>query len=159
MPPAAAGGISRRKLAWAGMALAAIILLAVNLIASSALRDARLDLTKEGIYMISEGTRKTLRAIDEPVDIRVYFSKKLGEASPSYGKMFERVRTCSNSTAGLRAARCSSTFLDPEPFSEPRTAPSRAQGHSPQSGRRDGLFRHRRHQFHRYQSNLPFLTH
>ena len=61
---AAAGRINRHTLAWGGMALAAIILLAVNLIASSALRDARLDLTKDRLFTISDGTRKALRSID-----------------------------------------------------------------------------------------------
>lgn len=115
---AAAGGISRRKLAWGGLALGAVILLAVNLIASSALRDARLDLTKEHLYTISEGTRKTLRAIDEPVDIRVYFSKKLGEAAPSYAKMFERVRTLLEQYSGIARGKLQVAFLDPEPFSD-----------------------------------------
>ena len=115
---AAAGGISRRKLAWGGLALGAIILLAVNLIASSALRDARIDLTKERLYTISEGTRKTLRAIDEPVDIRVYFSKKLGEAAPSYAKMFERVRTLLEQYSGIARGKLQISYLDPEPFSD-----------------------------------------
>jgi ABC-type uncharacterized transport system involved in gliding motility auxiliary subunit len=115
---AAAGGISRRKLAWGALALGAVILLAVNLIASSALRDARLDLTKEHLYTISDGTRKTLRAIDEPVDIRVYFSKKLGEAAPSYAKMFERVRTLLEQYSGIARGKLQVTFLDPEPFSD-----------------------------------------
>jgi ABC-type uncharacterized transport system involved in gliding motility auxiliary subunit len=113
-----AGRINRRTLAWASIALAAIILLAVNLIATSALRDARVDLTKEGIYTISEGTRKALRSIDEPIDVRVYFSKKLGEAAPSYGKMFERVRTLLEQYRGIARGKMQLTFLDPEPFSD-----------------------------------------
>ena len=115
---AAAGRINRRTLAWGSLALGAIILLSANLIASSALRDARIDLTKDRLYTISEGTRKTLRAIDEPVDIRVYFSKKLGEAAPSYAKMFERVRTLLEQYSGIARGKLQVTFLDPEPFSD-----------------------------------------
>ena len=115
---AAAGRINRHHLAWGGLALGAIILLAVNLIASSALRDARLDLTKERLYTISEGTRKALRSIDEPIDVRVYFSKKLGEAAPSYAKMFERVRTLLEQYRGIARGKLQITFLDPEPFSD-----------------------------------------
>lgn len=115
---AALGGISRRTLAWGGLALGAVILLAVNLIASSALRDARLDLTKDRLYTISEGTRKALRSIDEPVDIRVYFSKKLGEAAPSYAKMFERVRTLLDQYSAIAGGKLQVSFLDPEPFSD-----------------------------------------
>jgi ABC-type uncharacterized transport system involved in gliding motility auxiliary subunit len=115
---AAAGGISRRTLAWAGLVLGAVVLLSVNLIASSALRNAKVDLTKEGLYTISEGTGKALRAIDEPIDIRVYFSKKLGEAAPSYGKMFERVRTLLDQYSDIAGGKLKVSYLDPEPFSD-----------------------------------------
>ena len=58
----AAGGISRRTLAWGSLALGAIILLAVNLIASSALRDARIDLALSRIRAaLSEEDRVALR--------------------------------------------------------------------------------------------------
>jgi ABC-type uncharacterized transport system involved in gliding motility auxiliary subunit len=113
-----AGRINRRTLAWSSLALGAIILLAVNLIASSALREARLDLTKDRLFTISEGTRKALRAIDEPIDIRVYFSKKLGEAAPSYGKSFERVRTLLEQYRDIARGKLRVSFLDPEPFSD-----------------------------------------
>ena len=110
--------INRRHLAWAAIALGAIILLAVNLIASSALRDARIDLTKDHLFTISEGTRKALRAIDEPIDVKVYFSKKLGDAAPSYAKSFERVRTMLDQYRGISRGKLQIAFLDPEPFSD-----------------------------------------
>ena len=143
---AAAGGISRRTLAWGGLALGAVILLAVNLIASSALRDARIDLTKERLYTISEGTRKALRAIDEPIDIRVYFSKKLGEAAPSYAKSFERVRTLLEQYRDICARQAAGHLPRSRAVLRRRGSRRRRrpQGHSPQPGRRDGLFRHRR---------------
>jgi ABC-type uncharacterized transport system involved in gliding motility auxiliary subunit len=110
--------INRRHLAWGAIALGAIILLAVNLIASSALRDARVDLTKDRLFTISDGTRKALRAIDEPIDVKVYFSKKLGEAAPSYAKSFERVRTMLDQYRGISRNKLQVSFLDPEPFSD-----------------------------------------
>ena len=110
--------VNRRHLAWGGVALGAVILLAVNLIASSALRDARFDLTKDHLYTISDGTRRALRAIDEPIDIRVYYSKKLGEAAPIYAKSFERVRTMLEQYRSISRGKLQITFLDPEPFSD-----------------------------------------
>jgi ABC-type uncharacterized transport system involved in gliding motility auxiliary subunit len=114
----AARGFNRRTLAWGGVALAAIMLLSVNLIASSALREARFDLTKERLFTISEGTRKALRAIDEPIDVRVYFSRKLGEVAPSYAKSFERVRTMLEQYREIARGKLQVTYLDPEPFSD-----------------------------------------
>ena len=114
----AAGGINRRTLAWGGVVLAAITLLSVNLIASSALRDAKFDLTKEGLFTISEGTRKALRTIDETIDVRVYFSKKLGEMAPNYGKSFERVRSMLGQYGDISRGKLRVTYFDPEPFSD-----------------------------------------
>src|SRR5262245_7066958 len=115
---AAAGGINRRALAWGGVVLAAVTLLAVNLIASTAFRNAKFDLTKERLFTISEGTRNALRSIDEPVDVRVYFSKKLGELAPNYAKSFERVRTMLDRYSDISRGKVHVTYLDPEPFSD-----------------------------------------
>jgi ABC-type uncharacterized transport system involved in gliding motility auxiliary subunit len=114
----AAGKVNRRALAWGGVILAAVTLLSVNLIASTALRDARFDLTTEGLFTISEGTRKALRAIDEPIDVRVYFSKELGKLAPNYAKSFERVRTMLDQYSEISRGKLRVTYYDPEPFSD-----------------------------------------
>ena len=120
----------------------------------------RLDLTQQRLFTISEGTRNTLRAIDEPIDVRVYFSKKLGEAAPTYAKISSGCARCSSSTATSPRGKLQVTFLDPEPFSdaEDRAVAAGLQGHAPQPGRRDGLLRPRRHQLHRHRGQ-PSLLH
>jgi ABC-type uncharacterized transport system involved in gliding motility auxiliary subunit len=115
---AAAGMFSRRTLAWAGVALAAVTLLSVNLVSTSALRSAKVDLTKEKLFTISEGTRGALRSIDETMDVRVYFSKKLGELAPNYAKAFERVKTMLDRYRDISRGKLSVTYYDPEPFSD-----------------------------------------
>jgi len=115
---AVAARINRRTLTLGAVVLAAVTLLSVNLIASNALRDARFDLTKERLFTISEGTRKALRAIDEPIDVRVYFSKKLGEVAPTYAKSFERVRTMLDQYAEIARGKLRLSYFDPEPFSD-----------------------------------------
>jgi ABC-type uncharacterized transport system involved in gliding motility auxiliary subunit len=115
---AAAAKLDRRHIAWGGLALAGVTFLSVNLIAANALRPVRADLTKEALYTISDGTRKALKSIDEPIDIRVYFSKKLGEAAPAYAKNFERVRTLLDQYRSISGNKLNVTYLDPEPFSD-----------------------------------------
>src|SRR5262245_64634626 len=87
------GHLSRHSLAWIGLALGAVILLSVNLFAATAFRSVKADLTQQRLFTISDGTRAVLRNIDEPISIRLYFSKRLGEAAPSYARYFERVRS------------------------------------------------------------------
>ena len=50
--------------------------------------------------------------------MRVYFSKKLGEAAPTYAKNFERVRTLLEQYRDIARGKLQVTFLDPEPFSD-----------------------------------------
>jgi len=113
-----AARVDRHTLAWAGLVLAGVLLLAVNLIGGTALRSMKLDLTKDGLYTISDGTRKALSAIDEPIDVRVYFSRRLGEAAPAYGKNFERVRTLLEQYRALAGGKLRVAYFDPEPFSD-----------------------------------------
>ncbi|HKD58444.1 MAG TPA: Gldg family protein, partial [Hyphomicrobiaceae bacterium] len=84
--------LPRHTLAWTSVGLAFILLLSVNLFASSALRNAKADLTQQRLFTISSGTRSMLRSIDEPISLKLYFSKRLGEAAPVYARYFERVR-------------------------------------------------------------------
>lgn len=113
-----AAGLPRHTLAWTGLGLAAIVFLSVNLIGATALRSVKADFTKEGLYTISEGTRKALSTIDEPIDVRVYFSQKLGEAAPSFAKNFERVRTLLEQYRSMSGNKLQVSYIDPEPFSD-----------------------------------------
>ena len=93
-------------------------MLAVNVIGSTGLRCLRADLTKEGLFTISDGTRKALRAIEEPITARLYFSKGLGDAAPTYQKYFERVRALLEQYRDISGGRFQLQIIDPEPFSD-----------------------------------------
>jgi uncharacterized protein (TIGR03382 family) len=113
-----ASGLDRRTLAWGSLAMAAVTMLAVNVIGSTGLRHLRADLTKEGLFTISDGTRKVLRAIEEPITARLYFSKPLGDAAPAYLKYFDRVRALLEQYRDISGGRFQLSVIDPEPFSD-----------------------------------------
>ena len=106
------------RLGLAGLAVGAVLFLAVNLFADVALRGHQLDLTESRLYTVSEGTKRTLAAIDEPISLRLYFSRNLGEAAPRYAAYYARVRELLQRYAGLAAGRITLQLLDPEPFSD-----------------------------------------
>jgi ABC-type uncharacterized transport system involved in gliding motility auxiliary subunit len=111
-------GLPRHTLAWASLGLGLIILLSVNLIGASGLRNVKADLTQQRLFTMSEGTRAMLRAIDEPVSVRLYFSKKLGEAAPTYARYFERVRALLEQYRDSARGKLDLAVFDPEPFSD-----------------------------------------
>lgn len=110
--------LPRHTLAWSSIGLALILLLSVNLFAASSLRNAKADLTQQRLFTISSGTRSVVRAIDEPISVRLYFSKRLAEAAPVYGRYFERVRALLAQYSDISGGRLELTVFDPEPFSD-----------------------------------------
>ena len=110
--------LPRHTLAWTSVGLAFILLLSVNLFASSALRNAKADLTQQRLFTISSGTRSMLRSIDEPISLKLYFSKRLGEAAPVYARYFERVRALLQQYADIAGGGLDVAVFDPEPFSD-----------------------------------------
>ncbi len=113
----AAARFDRKTLAWGGLALAAVMLLAVNLLFSTAFRDAKVDLTQDGLFTISDGTRKSLTGIEEPINLRVYYSNKLGEAAPGFQRSFERLKNLLESYSDISGGQLRVSYFDPEPFS------------------------------------------
>jgi gliding motility-associatede transport system auxiliary component len=109
--------LNRGTLAWGGLALAAVILLSINLISSISLRGVQDDMTQDKLFTISDGTREILRGIEEPIKVQVYFSKGIGEASPTYARYFERVKSLLDSFRDISGGKLQVAYLDPEPFS------------------------------------------
>ena len=65
--------LSRRAYALAAIALGVVLFVAVNIVSNTWLGAARLDLTSNGLYSVSPGTRSTLGKLEEPVTLRFYF--------------------------------------------------------------------------------------
>ena len=113
-----ANNMSRRTLTWIGIALGGLILLSANVIASSVFKNASADLTASSLYTISDGTRRVLTKIEEPIDVKVYFSDRLGEVSANHKRYFERVRALFERYQNMSNNRLRVSFINPEPFSD-----------------------------------------
>jgi ABC-type uncharacterized transport system involved in gliding motility auxiliary subunit len=113
-----AARLDRKTLAWGALVLAALLTLSANLIFSAIAKNAKADLTAERLYTISEGTRRVLKRIDEPISVRLYYTRKLGEVAPLFGKYFERVKALLEQYRDLSAGMVQLTVLEPEPFSD-----------------------------------------
>jgi ABC-type uncharacterized transport system involved in gliding motility auxiliary subunit len=108
----------RSKLAVGGLALAVVLFFAVNVFSNATFQASRLDLTEGKLFTLSQGTRKVLADIDEPVTIRLYYTKLLGERSPRHATYFERVRELLNRYADLSQGKVLVEVIHPEPFSD-----------------------------------------
>lgn len=113
-----ASRLSPSRLAWGGLALAAVTLLSVNLIASEMLGGWKADLTEDRLYTISPGSVAVLNAIEEPIKTQLYFSTKLGQRAPSLARYFDRVRTMLEEFQRISGGKLELEVVDPEPFSD-----------------------------------------
>ncbi|HEX3861248.1 MAG TPA: Gldg family protein [Stellaceae bacterium] len=108
---------TRRTRSLIALVCIALMLVAVNVIAGRFLT-ARLDLTAERLYTLSNGTLQTLAHIDEPITLRLYYSAKLGESVPSFGTYAQRVREMLDQYVAASHGKVRLETFDPLPFSD-----------------------------------------
>ena len=57
---------------WLALTIAAFV--AVNVLSGALFRNARVDLTAEGLYTLSDSTQHVLDNLAEPISLRLFFS-------------------------------------------------------------------------------------
>ena len=105
------------RLAIAGLTLLLVLFLAINVLSSGWLTSARLDLTKDKLYTLSESTIKLLKDVKEPVTFRLYLSGGLAQAVPHLGIYANRVRDLLLEYQSVSNGKVKLEVLDPAPFS------------------------------------------
>ena len=109
-----------RRLWFSALGVVAVlaILVGINMFADARLANVQLDVTKQRLYTLSDGTRKILAGLKEPITLRLYYSRSLGSRIPVYGSYADRVREILNEYAALSKGKVKLEFYDPEPFSD-----------------------------------------
>jgi ABC-type uncharacterized transport system involved in gliding motility auxiliary subunit len=108
---------SRRATAVVALVCIALTLISVNIIAARFFT-WRLDLTRERLYTLSQGTRRTLAKIDEPITLRFYYSSRLSDEVPSYGVYAQRVRELLDQYVAAAHGKLRLEVYNPQPFSD-----------------------------------------
>lgn len=98
------------------LALLAVLFVAVNVLASFTLTAQRVDLTADKLYSLSPATQRVLDEIDEPVTLRLFYSKRLGTQAPGYGIYAERVQDVLREYADRSGGKVVVEIYDPQPF-------------------------------------------
>jgi ABC-type uncharacterized transport system involved in gliding motility auxiliary subunit len=101
-----------------GLLAAAALAVGVNMLVDRLAPRARIDLTQQRLYTLSTGTVSVLQGLQDPVTLRLFYSRRLGAAVPAYGAYAERVRAMLEEYVALSAGKVRLEVFDPEPFSE-----------------------------------------
>ncbi|MBS0278312.1 MAG: Gldg family protein [Proteobacteria bacterium] len=108
--------ISRRAYAIAAVILAAVIFVAVNIAANTGLTDSKLDLTENGQFTLSQGTKHIIAQLKEPITLRFFYSKKTASDYAQIDAYARRVRDMLQEYAARSDGKIILQDVDPEPF-------------------------------------------
>lgn len=122
--------MSRRGFFWTALTCVAVLFVAVNALAGVLLRGARVDLTENRLYTLSDATVETIRSFDEPVDVTLFFSRRLAQHYPSHRDHGARVREMLQTYADRSGGRINLEVVDPVAYSaaEDRAIAAGVQG-------------------------------
>jgi ABC-type uncharacterized transport system involved in gliding motility auxiliary subunit len=107
----------RRKLGLASVFLLPIFFLALHVLSTESFRSVTIDLTQEKLYTLSDGTKNVLRAMREPVTLRLFMSDELLDTSPGLKDYARQVRELLDRYVELSNDRIKLEIIRPQPFS------------------------------------------
>lgn len=110
--------MNQRFINWSAIVLAAVLFLSVNVLSDSLLGGSRIDLTERKLFTLSDGTRKLLGELKEPVTLKLYYSRSLASNAPQIRNHAENVINMLEEYAEMGDGKIRLEVIDPEPFSE-----------------------------------------
>ncbi|MCC6592078.1 MAG: Gldg family protein [Xanthomonadales bacterium] len=98
--------------------LLALLFVGATVISNLVLRGARIDLTANNEYTLSEGSKEILASIDEPIHLYFYFSDEASKDLAPIRTYAQRVRELLEELASRSGGKLKLSVIDPQPFSE-----------------------------------------
>ncbi len=95
-----------------------IAYIAVNVLSDRFMRGYRADLTADGLYTLSDGTRDIVANVPDAVQMTFYFSRSLAAPYPSLLTYGKRVEDLLHAVADGSHGNVRLSVVDPEPYSE-----------------------------------------
>ncbi|PRB76521.1 Gldg family protein [Pseudomonas sp. MYb185] len=109
-----------KRLMYSGTGLLVLLLafVAFNITTGVLLPGARIDLTEQKLFTISDGTRKILRDLDEPVTLYFFFSDRASKDMVVLRNYARRVEEMLREYERVADGKLKLQIIDPQPFSE-----------------------------------------
>ncbi len=108
--------MGRRGQTLISLALAVLIFVGINIFADNLLTAARLDLTENGSFTVSQGTKAIIAKLPEPVTLKFYYSKHAAAEFAATAAYAKRVRDLLGEYVSLSHGKIILQEIDPEPF-------------------------------------------
>ncbi len=134
--------MGRQTLTIAGLLLALLLFLLLNVAGNALMTGSRLDLTENHLYTLSDGSRSIVAGLPEPVTLTYYFTEAVAADQPQIRTYAQRVRGLLDEFVSAGRGKVRLVVRDPEPFSEEEDAAvsARLQGMLIDAGSEDRLY-------------------
>ena len=109
---------SQRNISTSSLLLLALAFIAAVIISNQLFSGWRIDLTDNRLYTLSDGTRRILENLDEPINLYFYYSDRASEDIPTIRSYANRVREMLNEFRRTADGNIKLNVIDPLPFSE-----------------------------------------
>ncbi|MED5511105.1 MAG: Gldg family protein [Pseudomonadota bacterium] len=110
--------MNKQLLSTTGLLLAIILFIAFNIVVNGNFKSARVDLTEDNLYTLSEGSLNILESIEEPVTLRFYYTDKTAQALPSLKAYAQRVQELLQEYQRASNGMIRLYVMNPQPFSD-----------------------------------------
>ena len=110
--------MTHRTQTFGGLLVALVLFLGINSLANQLLTAQRLDLTAGKLYTLSDGSKRILGKLDEPITLRYYYSARQFAAVPEFQNYGKRVRDLLQEYLAAANGKLNLLVIEPEPFSE-----------------------------------------
>jgi ABC-type uncharacterized transport system involved in gliding motility auxiliary subunit len=110
--------MKKQLLSTSGLILAIILFISFNIVVNGNFKSARVDLTEDNLYTLSEGSINVLNSISEPVTLRFYYTDKVAQALPSLKAYAQRVQELLEEYQRVSDGMIHLYVMDPAPFSD-----------------------------------------
>lgn len=110
--------LNKNLLTTGGLLMLVVLFLLVNIVSNAIFSSARLDLTSNGLYSLSDGTHNILSNLSEPVTLRFYLSQNEVANLPGIAGYANRVKDLLHEYKRASKGFVVLDIINPEPFSE-----------------------------------------
>lgn len=100
------------------LVLLVVVFFALVFVNNQLLSSARLDLTENQVYSLSQGSKQILKEIDEPINLYFFFSDKASKNMTSLRNYANRVESLLTEYETFANGKLKLRILDPQAFSE-----------------------------------------
>lgn len=110
--------MNKQLLSKTGLILAIILFIAFIIVVNGNFKSARVDLTEDKLYTLSEGSLNILSSLQQPITLRFYYSEQVAQALPSLKAYAQRVQELLMEYQRASDGMIQVKIIDPKPFSD-----------------------------------------